>query len=771
MVPPDCEKRMSMVPPDSDRWLRMVPPDCEKKLRMVPPNSKRGMRMVPPDCEKGMRMVPPDCEKGMRMVPPDSERGMRMVPPNCEKGMRMVPPDSERGMRMVPPDCVDVTLCLCYCDSVGVNVSLWVLMCLCVCVDVSLCQCLSVLMRLCVNMILTFTFTFLAFGRRSYPERCVNMILTFTFTFLAFGRHSYPERRVDVLMCLCVNVTVVDVSLKVLMCLWSLCLSQASLGKSSPSRQTQKPFKHNMLKVPGLLAASFGLQLFLCSFFRPVEGGKVLVMPVDGSHWLSMKILVKELSRRGHEMVVLVPETSILIQGSEMYTSRSFKVPYTKADLDSSMDMLRESIMRAPEFSDLFENIIGLLSFTNMQVKGCESLLYDEALMQELREERFDLMLTDPFLPCGPIISEAFSLPAVYFLRGLPCGLDLEATQCPSPPSYVPRFFTDNTDVMTFPQRVKNVLMAGIEGIICKVLYASFDKLTSRYLKKDVSYREILGHAAIWLHRFDFSFEYPRPVMPNMVRIGGINCAKRKPLPEDLEEFVEGSGDHGFIVFTLGSFVSELPESKTREFFNAFRQIPQRVLWRYTGVFPKDVPENVKLLKWLPQNDLLAHPKVKVFITHGGSHGIYEGICNGVPMVMIPLFGDQRDNVHRMVVRGVAESLTMYDLTTEKLLVALRKVLNDKSYREKITELSLVHKDCPIEPLDLAVFWSEFVMRHGGAEHLRPAAHNLNWVQYHSLDVIGFLLLVLAVVIFISIKTCTFCFRKCFRRTPKSKEE
>ncbi|KAK3543803.1 hypothetical protein QTP70_028096, partial [Hemibagrus guttatus] len=448
--------------------------------------------------------------------------------------------------------------------------------------------------------------------------------------------------------------------------------------KSSPSRQTQKPFKHNMLKVPGLLAASFGLQLFLCSFFRPVEGGKVLVMPVDGSHWLSMKILVKELSRRGHEMVVLVPETSILIQGSEMYTSRSFKVPYTKADLDSSMDMLRESIMRAPEFSDLFENIIGLLSFTNMQVKGCESLLYDEALMQELREERFDLMLTDPFLPCGPIISEAFSLPAVYFLRGLPCGLDLEATQCPSPPSYVPRFFTDNTDVMTFPQRVKNVLMAGIEGIICKVLYASFDKLTSRYLKKDVSYREILGHAAIWLHRFDFSFEYPRPVMPNMVRIGGINCAKRKPLPADLEEFVEGSGDHGFIVFTLGSFVSELPESKTREFFNAFRQIPQRVLWRYTGVFPKDVPENVKLLKWLPQNDLLAHPKVKVFITHGGSHGIYEGICNGVPMVMIPLFGDQRDNVHRMMVRGVAESLTMYDLTTEKLLVALRKVLNDK---------------------------------------------------------------------------------------------
>lgn len=76
-----------------------------------------------------------------------------------------------------------------------------------------------------------------------------------------------------------------------------------------------------------------------------------------------------------------------------------------------------------------------------------------------------------------------------------------------------------------------------------------------------------------------------------------------------------------------------------------------------------------------------------------------------------------------------------------------------------------------MEPLDLAVFWTEFVMRHGGAEHLRPAAHHLNWVQYHSLDVIGFILLVLTGIVFIAIKTCVFCCRKCIRRTRKSKKE
>ncbi|KAF4109481.1 hypothetical protein G5714_010554 [Onychostoma macrolepis] len=52
-------------------------------------------------------------------------------------------------------------------------------------------------------------------------------------------------------------------------------------------------------------------------------------------------------------------------------------------------------------------------------------------------------------------------------------------------------------------------------------------------------------------------------------------------------------------------------------------------------------------------------------------------------MVMLPLFGDQGDNVQRLVSRGAAETLSIYDLTAEKLLVALRKVINDKSYKEK----------------------------------------------------------------------------------------
>lgn len=65
-------------------------------------------------------------------------------------------------------------------------------------------------------------------------------------------------------------------------------------------------------------------------------------------------------------------------------------------------------------------------------------------------------------------------------------------------------------------------------------------------------------------------------------------------------------------------------------------------------------------------------------MTHGGSHGIYEGICNAVPMLMFPLFGDQGDNVHRMVSRGAAKKLSIHGFTSEELVAAIKELVRDK---------------------------------------------------------------------------------------------
>lgn len=46
---------------------------------------------------------------------------------------------------------------------------------------------------------------------------------------------------------------------------------------------------------------------------------------------------------------------------------------------------------------------------------------------------------------------------------------------------------------------------------------------------------------------------------------------------QEVEEFVEGAGEDGFVVFTLGSLIASMPKEKAEIFFNAFSKIPQRV--------------------------------------------------------------------------------------------------------------------------------------------------------------------------------------------------
>lgn len=66
-------------------------------------------------------------------------------------------------------------------------------------------------------------------------------------------------------------------------------------------------------------------------------------------------------------------------------------------------------------------------------------------------------------------------------------------------------------------------------------------------------------------------------------------------------------------------------------------------------------------------------------------------------------------------------------------------------------KLSNQLKDQIAQPLDVAMFWIEYVLRHGGAPHLRNASLELYWFQLYLLDVIGFVILSI-VIIYYSIK-------------------
>ncbi|XP_009980350.1 PREDICTED: UDP-glucuronosyltransferase 1-8-like, partial [Tauraco erythrolophus] len=253
-----------------------------------------------------------------------------------------------------------------------------------------------------------------------------------------------------------------------------------------------------------------------------------------GSHWLSMQEVVEKLAERGHEVVVLLPEVTWQMRTRRpIYTLKTYPVTSTLEELDNAFQEYVALHLKDLPFP------LNTLAIYNSSVNvfskffgQCKDLFNHKETLQYVNQSRFDAILTDPIFMCGAIVANYFSLPFVFFMRGFPCSLHYEAPQCPNPLSYIPRLFSFNSDRMTFFQRVENALISLLELEYCNGFYKDVLKLSSEVLQRDVTLIDLLNSASVWLLRFDFVFEYVRPVMPNMVFIGGINCAVKKPLPK-----------------------------------------------------------------------------------------------------------------------------------------------------------------------------------------------------------------------------------------------
>jgi glucuronosyltransferase len=67
-------------------------------------------------------------------------------------------------------------------------------------------------------------------------------------------------------------------------------------------------------------------------------------------------------------------------------------------------------------------------------------------------------------------------------------------------------------------------------------------------------------------------------------------------------------------------------------------------------------------------------------LTHGGLLGIQEAIDRGVPIVGIPVFGDQQWNMFCATSEGLGVTLDFNNLTFESVSWALNEVLNNPRY-------------------------------------------------------------------------------------------
>ncbi|XP_038195193.1 UDP-glucuronosyltransferase 1A7-like [Arvicola amphibius] len=294
--------------------------------------------------------------------------------------------------------------------------------------------------------------------------------------------------------------------------------------------------------------AGFPASLPLCVCLLLVSGfaqaGRLLVVPMDGSHWFTMQSVVVKLINKGHEVVVVVPEVSWQLKKSLNITVKTYSISHTLEDLNREFKVFLDAQMK-----DQPEGMTLLLSgpskgFFDLVFSHCRDLFKDKKLVEYLKQSSFDAVFLDPFDVCGLTVAKYLSLPSVVFGRGIFCHYLDDGAQCPSPPSYVPRGLLKLTGTMTFMERVRNHLAYMGERVFCPSLFKTATDIASEVLQTPVTATDLFSQVSIWLLRTDFMLEVPRPVMPNIVFVGGINCHQGKPLSKVC--FLSSSSACGF---------------------------------------------------------------------------------------------------------------------------------------------------------------------------------------------------------------------------------
>ncbi|CAH2095520.1 unnamed protein product [Euphydryas editha] len=406
-----------------------------------------------------------------------------------------------------------------------------------------------------------------------------------------------------------------------------------------------------------------------------------------------------------------------------------------------------------------------------------------------LEEPHFVKFLSDPKQKFDAVILEwffaneiagiatLFQCPLIWFSSTQAHWQVLELVDEIPNPSYNVDLFSTSTPPLSFWERVgelytmiKNMLIFGVlvtpfeKSIYNNVFY----KIAAERGVTIPSYDEAIYNGSMLLINSHPSIGSPFRLPQNAKYIAGYHIEKQvAPMSKDLKKLMD-EAKHGVIYFSMGSNLRsmDMTDHMKNSLLTMFGKLKQIVIWKFEGDLD-NVPVNVHLVKWAPQQSILSHPNLKFFITHGGQLSTTESIHFGVPVIGIPVLGDQHVNMRSVTNKGFGISITLAEDMANDLLNAIEEMLENTSYRKKAKELSYIYHNRQQSPGDELVFWVEHVVQTRGAPHLRSPALSIPFYKKIYLD----LLFIIISIIYLLVKATKLLVCKRCDRNQKAKKK
>nr|AGS47863.1 glycosyl transferase [Ectropis obliqua nucleopolyhedrovirus]QWV59710.1 ecdysteroid UDP-glucosyltransferase [Ectropis obliqua nucleopolyhedrovirus]UYO72918.1 ecdysteroid UDP-glucosyltransferase [Ectropis obliqua nucleopolyhedrovirus] len=475
-----------------------------------------------------------------------------------------------------------------------------------------------------------------------------------------------------------------------------------------------------------------------------VGGAKLLAIftTPSYSHQSVFKVYIEGLAEKGHEIVLLKPSTEIIYDVSRYPNITEIDATLSKhyfKQLVRDSAVFRKRGLVADTMSVTAHNYMGLVKMISEQLKlpQIKNLIEMRTIMN------FDLLITEAFMDYPLVMSHLFgNLPVVQISSGHGLAENFETMGAVSRhPIYYPNVWRNNFNNLNIWQTVNELYMELRLYNEFALLKAEQEKMMKIQFGNDVPELDTLrDNVKLLLVNTHAIFDNNRPVPPSVQYMGGLHLHKKQIAPlSSYVAWILNNSTKGAVYVSFGSTikVADMDYDFLQMLLRTFTKLPYNVVWKYDGDTENiHIPQNVYLQTWFDQYSLLHHKNVKAFVTQGGVQSIDEAIDAGVPLIGLPMMGDQSFNTNKFVELEIGCTLDTLTVTSDQLVTAIVATVENPKFRHNLKNLRHTMRHQPITALNKAIWYTEHVINGKNNYSLKPKAANVSYGTYAMIHIL-----------------------------------
>uniref|UniRef100_A0A7E4UTP5 UDP-glucuronosyltransferase n=1 Tax=Panagrellus redivivus TaxID=6233 RepID=A0A7E4UTP5_PANRE len=377
-------------------------------------------------------------------------------------------------------------------------------------------------------------------------------------------------------------------------------------------------------------------------------------------------------------------------------------------------------------------NVYIIKVWNDAATDACRRLFADVDFAERVKAEKFDIAFSEPLDICGFGFFKLINV--TNYVATIPMSLSEFGLKSLGLPGQGNSKFATTTIYdtgLSFWDRTVDFVTPIVVDIIND--YDVSIKAIWEYVDPNFTYDQIYANARYVFCNTEEHVDCPRPLKKVFKTANGV------------------------VVVSFGSIAqsANMPMPLKSALISLFEAFPEiTFIWKYendTIPNPASHLKNLITKKWLPQKQLLSHPKTLAFITHGGMNSIIETVRAGVPAITVPMFGDQFRNGRMLKYRGIGEVVLKAEFNFRTLQSALKKVISP-NYQKQANDIAAVIRGKPMQPKERFIKYFEHAANFGYVEDLlNMKMRRTSVIGYYDLDLFGFFGVVIFSVVYVVI--------------------